>query len=295
MPLVRSTGMTVLRTVGDLDLGDGGRCLVGERQVDLDALVGRTLECGRDGDHEVHGPELRVRLRGLGECRRVRDERDRRLRRRGRGDVRDEAAERRADAAGDHPDPADADVQDEGAEQDDAEDERDLPIDGQPAGTLHGAMAGDPGGTGRPGLDLDRGGAAAGRWAGSDVGCRWSRRVVIAGDCRTECRCTGAEHSAAMVRCVVLWRGRARDDPSSRPPWTEGQSAGSRSARWQANVVVGSGRTAGVRGRPDRPGVVVGDGSRSGWDGVRAALDGRRSDRPSACPISGATSARTST
>ena len=90
------------------------------------------LECGWDGDDEVDAVLRGVRLVRLGERRRIRDDRDRRLRRRGRGDVRDEAAERRADAAGDHPDPADADVQDEGAEQDDAEHQRDLPVDGQP-------------------------------------------------------------------------------------------------------------------------------------------------------------------
>ena len=42
MPLVRSTGMTVFGLSAIGDLGDGGRCLVLERQVDLDALVGRT-------------------------------------------------------------------------------------------------------------------------------------------------------------------------------------------------------------------------------------------------------------
>ena len=105
----------------------------------------------RVDEDEVDRPDGRVRLRRLGEGGRVGDKRDRRLRRRCRGDVRDEPAESRAHSPGDHPDSADADIQDEGAEQDDAEDQRDLPIDGESPGTLDGAMAGNPGRTGRPG------------------------------------------------------------------------------------------------------------------------------------------------
>ena len=76
--------------------------------------------------------------------------------------------------------------------------------------TLTGADRGEDGGRGRT-------------WVG-----RWSRRVVIARDCRTAtgerlhvrfglARGSGRRRSA-MVRCVVLWRGRARDDFPSRSP-----------------------------------------------------------------------------
>ena len=210
----------------------------------------------------------------------------------------DEAAERRADAAGDHPDPADADVQDAGAERDDAEDERDLPMRrAARRRRCDGAVTGDPGrgrateawtltGAGRP-LDGGRGRT----WAG-----RWSRRVVIAARLSHGVPCTGAEHSAAMVRCVVLWRGRARVTIPSRAPATEGWSAGTRSARsvGERRRRVRPGRPA-VRGRPDRPGrrrrSPLGAGGMAS-DAVR--LDGRP-DRASACRTCGATSARTST
>src|SRR3954452_7422291 len=117
-------------------------------------------------------------------------------------------------------------------------------------------------GAGRP-LDGGRGRT----WA-----CRWSRRVVIGGDCRTDRRRTVLGAATAMVRCVVLWRGRARDDPRRRPPRSEGWSAGSRSARWSANVVRADG-TAGIRSRSDRSRGVPGHDARTPREDIATVDD----------------------
>ena len=67
-------------------------------------------------------------------------------------------------------------------------------------------------GAGVRGLALTGAGRPVDAGRGRTCVCRWSRRVAIVGDCRMSVRIT-VSNATARVRCVVLWRGRARDDP----------------------------------------------------------------------------------
>ena len=239
MPFSSVTGMIVLRRGGDRRLLDRGRWLVGQREVDADPVIEAAGETGRDGDHEIGRRFGRVRLARLLERGRVADDGDDRPRRWRRGDTGDEASDRRADPAGDDPEPVDADVQDAGRQGEDRGHERETDDHRDAAAALDRLAGGQPAGSRGAWLDLDRCGPAGGRGTRSDV-----RLPVVAPsrhrrDCRMAAVGRFASVSCVAARrthgCGALYSGevaRVTKLVAGAPRPTGRGVAGSRSASW---------------------------------------------------------------